>query len=224
MSTPPCPDPLRYRWIKGKGGGYWRLNRGERSGATLNKSLAKNSSTMSKSSPAASRLRHVLEPWLRGLMIEKVHSKITGLFTKTYNSKGKIDFSMLNGLEFQPSYPWKKMYHGVYKVEETDKQVIIDLSLEVPDVETQSGMATNYYFEAILVYGNPQKENGLKAYHEESVLYSYGKAYNNCKLTIDLPKGKETRMIILKLNTLEGNESARHHKNYRMKVVWVSQN
>ena len=222
MKIPPCPDPLRYKWIKSKSGGYWRLNRGERSEPTLNKSLAKNSTTMSKSSPAASRLRHVLEPWLRGLLIEKVHSKITGLFTKTYNKKGKIDFSMLKGVEFQPSYPLKEMYFGVCTVEETDELIVIDLTLEFTDVVAQSKMATNFYFEAIMVYGNPQKENRLRAYHEESQLYAFDKKYKDCKLTFDLPKGSDNRMIILKLNTLEGNEAAAHSKNYRMKVVWVS--
>ena len=218
---PPCPDPLRYKWIKTKGGGYWRLKRGELTEATLNKSLAKNASAMSKSSPAASRLRRVLEPWLRGLEIEKVQSKITGLFTKTYNKKGKIDFSLLKGLELQPSLPLNRIYKGVYTVEEVDKQIIIKLPLQEYFVTAQGPLATNYYFEAIEVWGNPQKENGLKAYHEESKLYPFGRNNGKCELAVDLSKGKDPCLVILKLSSLEGNELALHPKNYGMKVVAV---
>lgn len=92
--------------------------------------------------------------------------------------------------------------------------------------EGRSGQATQQagkrlLFEAILLWGQPDKAKGLKAESDTSPLYGFGEKKLECKLTITLPIQKLPWMLMLKLSCHERNKPANASRNYGMKVVGV---
>jgi hypothetical protein len=86
-------------------------------------------------------------------------------------------------------------------------------------MKAQNRLATEFYFELVLLYGDANEEWGLRTENVESQLYVYGeKTKKVCVLELDLPE-QEDWCVILKVSSLEGNQLAVHPMHYRMRVV-----
>ena len=93
-------------------------------------------------------------------------------------------------------------------------------SLGGKNIELVHSIATEFYFEAVMVWGDPMKEKGLKVDAVESKLYPIkGEVKGPCVLRLDLPAKKEPWMVLLKVSCLEGNELAHSPRHYGVKVV-----
>lgn len=219
---PPCPDPERYVVVKTDEGYYWRRKRGTVRKATVNEAFARNAETAKITRPATVRLFNKLEPFIRGLKMGKKHMTIAGLFMKTYNKNGVIDFSMLKGQELNDANTLDKIFHGEYKAEIQHDHVQVMLQFKNGTVKRQNTLVTDYYFEVVLVSGDLTKDKKLFVEGESSELFAFGqKKLSDCKLELPLPRKKIPWMLLLKVNCHEGNELAYHPKNYAMKVVAV---
>lgn len=218
---PPCPDPDSYVLVKTEEGYYWRRKRGTVKKARLNPVLARNTITAQKTGPAASRLLRVLEPYTRGIKKGGINLRIAGLFMKTYHAKGVIDFSMLKGLELNDGYPLDHLVQHEYSVQQNKQSVCVQTKAGF--VQAKNKLATGYYFDAVLVYGNPEEEAGLTVVAESSSLYSFtDRNIYDVELLLPLPAVGIPWMLLLKISCLEGNELGLHPKHYGIKVVAVN--
>lgn len=214
-----CPgDPNDYKLIHSKEGKYWRKKRGTIKPIEINDSLRKNVNLMSILSPAAARISSSLRPFFIGFKTGRLNVRIASCLRKSFKEKNEIQFSYLKGLEFQNDHPLDRMVLSK-TVQSNDNIITIDIITGVNYIIPQNKVATDYYFEAILVYGDLNKEKALKTESVESQLYSFSNATKGkCILTLPKPK-KNDWMVLLKISCLEGNQMAVHHKHYRMVVV-----
>jgi hypothetical protein len=217
---PPCPDPATYILVKTKEGNFWRRKRGTVTKAALNTAFKANSRAQQVVMPAASRILRKLEPHTRSLSMGRITIKMAGKLLKKYKEKGYIHFAALEGMELQEEYPLDRLLQADYSIKEKNGELIITIDLKKGMVKPQNALVTEYYFEAIVLYGNALKEKGLRIHSVESPLFSFRKkTVTICELRIDMPPAGKPWLLLLKVNCLEGNELAHHHKNYAMKVV-----
>jgi len=216
---PPCPgDPRDYVWVKAKEGAHWRRKRGSVGGARLNAGYQASANATTVVSPAAASVRAALMPFLKGLDTGRLNIRIANAFRKSLKEKGSLELTYLKGVELQNAYPLEEMLHQ-YRVIVKEKTVQIEIPIDKTNVKALNRLVSNYFFEAVLLYGDVNKKGGLKVKSVESVLYGFGgKPETNCILELSLPK-KQEWCLLLKLSSLEGNQLAAHTKHYRMKVV-----
>lgn len=220
---PPCPDPEKYALVKTDEGYYWRRKRGTVKKATVNEAFARNAATAKITRPATVRLFNILEPYTYGLKSGKKHMAVAGLFMKCYNQKGIIDFAMLKGIELNSANTLDNLFHGAYTTAIQNNQVELTLSFKNGTVKRQNNLATDYYFEIVLVSGDVTKDKKLYVESESSELFAFGqKKIPDYKLELSLPRKKVPWMLLLKVNCHEGNELAHHPKHFAMKVIAVS--
>lgn len=218
---PPCPDPEGYILVKTGEGYYWRKKRGTVKKASLNTALARNVATSKLTGPAASRVLRKLEPFTRDLQMGRMTLKIAGLLMKGYHRTGGIDFSMLAGLEFNTAQPLDKLLHGRYEVVQDEKRLRVQL--QTGDVAQRNNLVTDYYFDAVLLYGYPVNDDTLKTIATTSPLFSFtDKTVDTIELMLPVPPADIPWVLLLKISCLEGNELAANPKHYAMKVVKTS--
>jgi hypothetical protein len=83
---------------------------------------------------------------------------------------------------------------------------------------------TEFFFELIVVWGNPMKEGGLRVDATESKKYERYAAYEEaCILKVDLPVKRGPWMGLIKVTCLEDGELPRNPRHYGMKVVAVGE-
>ena len=217
---PPCPgNPQDYVWVESKERKHWRRKRGSVGIAHLNAAYQCANERTRVASPAARRVRRAIEPYLRGISTGRLNNRICNAFRKSLKEKQGIELAYLKGIEMQRDYPLEQMLVCNYKVWVTKKKVRIEIPVERGSVKSFNKLVSDYYFEAVLLHGDANKERGLKTQCIESKLYSiYGEAKGICILELVVPKDEDW-CVLLKLSSIEGNEVAAHTKHYRMKVI-----
>jgi hypothetical protein len=91
-------------------------------------------------------------------------------------------------------------------------------------MEPKSGLVTDYYFEAILLYGDVTKENGLRIDSVISPLYPFKKTpETTCVLTLQLSGTTFPWMVLLKASCQEKDQPSVHYKHFGMQVVMVGE-
>ena len=217
------PDPKRFEDVHTKGGWYRREKR--KKGTKVNPVLKKNVHTMTESLAAADRLIAKLDPWVRDLELVTVRMNIAANFTKRYNITGKADFMLMKGLDLQPYRKLDELLRAPYRVDIVKDEVIIKIDVGERSLELTHSIATEFYFDAVILWGNPMEEKGLRVDGVESKLYSIkSKKAEKCVLRLDLPGKKMPWMVLLKVSCLEGNELAINTRHYGMKIVEVGGN
>ncbi len=221
---PPCPDPGLYMLIKKEEGYYWRRKRGTVKKAMLNPVLAKNAVVAKITGPATSRILKRLRPFTHGLKTGSVHLTINNKLIKAYYEKETIDFRLLKELELNAKHPLEKILLCRYRVTTSDDLLHINIPLQKESVYKHNNLVTNYYFDAVLLWGDARNDEELYLRHVSSALYSFENDHPApCELELPRPPGNKPWMLLLKLSCLEGNELAAHPKHYGMKVVSVNE-
>jgi hypothetical protein len=215
---PPSPDPGSYTWIATKEGGYWRKKRGTTKAATLNQSFKQGSSRMKLSAPAASRIVQKLRPYLKGLQPGRLTTRISGELRKGLKEADGVSLVSLKSIDLQPEYPFGDLLQAEVNIEQTAHELILAIPIAEHTIRRLNNLVTNYYFELVLLYGDANKEYGLRIESEDSETYEIEKDYPaDCKLRAVLPE--QPWIALLKVNCIEGNELAGSPKLYGMKVV-----
>ncbi len=219
--NPPCPgNPEDYVLIKTKEGVFWRRKRGSIKPVSLNHGFQIAVEATKIVAPAAKRIITALQPYLSGLHTGRLNIRISNALRRSLKETKGLKLSYLKGIEVQAEHALEQMLYA-YKAGVDDKGVYIEIPIDKGVVKAQNRLATHYYFEALLVYGDVNKEKGLRIKDVESPLYPINsKTKAICVLSLPLP-AKGDWMAVLKLSCLEGNELAAHPKHYRMKVVEV---
>lgn len=218
---PPCPDPEQYILIKTKEGDFWRRKRQKQS--PVNRGFSANVSATEIVSPAVKRIRNKLEAYTHKLDTGRLHGRLTGLLNKTYKAKGFIDYSGLKGFEFQPDHPLARLLLTQYEVNKGFEFTELLIPVTSGVLKKHNDLVTDFYFEGILLFGNPLADEPLQTAYALSKPYSFTDTVEeDCKIVLPLPEKNVPWMLMLKVSCLEGNEMAVHVKHYGMRVVVVS--
>jgi hypothetical protein len=222
------PDPIvpfsdDYIWVRTKEGSYWRRKRGTVKPAKLNDAFTENLKQLKLTAPAAKRMADRLQPFIAHLETGRIKLLFSHFLRKGLKESGRVNFSLLKDYEFQERFPLSGLLLS-HQVQETKQQVTVTIPIDYRTIKWQSDLVTDYYFELILLHGDPMKERGLRIESVESPLYPFDPnnewmKKSTCTISIELPSGKNPWMVMLKLNSHEGNELAYHPRHYRMKVV-----
>jgi hypothetical protein len=218
--TPPCPgNPEDYTLVESKEGMYWRKKRGTKKPAKINTALEVNVNATGIVSPAARRARSALRPYMEGIRTGRLNIRIGKVLRRALKEGKPLGVGLLKGIELQGEYPLNGLVTANYQVSVKGDSVRIEIPIASYSVWPLNPLVTDYYFEAVLLYGDLSKEWGLRTESVVSPLYSYRERSEGvCVLELDLPKEREW-CLVLKLSSLEGKELAAHPKHYRMKVV-----
>jgi hypothetical protein len=216
----PPPDLHNYTLIKTKEGSYWRRKRGTVNPAKLNATLKRSSRAMAVTSPAARRIKDKLHPFLQRLDTGRFIAIVSGKLRKAYNQTGKISLLPLQGYEMQPYFHLNQLLDTSYNVFEKKGEIIIEINLGSRSVRQLNQIVTEYYFDAILLHGDPSKPNGLRIESDTSPLYDINsRKQTTCRLSLLLPTKKTSWIVLLKVSCREGDEPAAHPRHYGMKVI-----
>ena len=214
------PDPNLYIDVRTKDGWYRRKKRP--SGTPLNKAYSESNNAMKLSAPAASRLLNKLEPWLRELEKGRILSKISGGLRKRFLETGRMDYAYLKNLDIQPAHKLSMLLRTSYHIDLSKNSATIKIQIRKNSLYLPKSIATHFFFEAIILWGNPMKERGLKVESEESKLYTLNKdVREECILSVNIPHQNEPWMLLLKVSCLAGNEMAHHPRHYALKVIAI---
>lgn len=220
---PPCPDPERYILVNSKEGAHWRRKRGTVTEARLNAVFTKNVDNSKVASPAAKRMVQKLRPFLSELNTGRLTAKLAGALIKAINQHGYADFSFLNGFDFQHPHLDKLLYAQI-TINRNGNDFTISIPLAPYYIEPKNALVTDYYFEAILLYGDVTIDNGLRIDSSISPLYAFESTVRTtCVLTLQLPTTSFPWMIILKLSCQEENRPSVHPNHFGMKVIMVGE-
>lgn len=215
---PFCADPENRVLVETRERVFWRKKR--RKGG-LNDAFATNVDLSKICGPAARRLVQRLRPFMKGIEAGRITLRISNALRKTLKEEKQLSLSALEGEEMQRDYSLHQLLLVPYNVAVEGLTCIIRIGIEEKCVKKQNRLVTHFYFEGILLYGDLEKENGLRTEHAESKLYAFGKEPKEvCELRLLLPDYGDWA-VLLKVSCLEGNELAVHPKHYGMKVVNV---
>jgi hypothetical protein len=221
---PPCPgNPEDYFWLESRERPHWRRKRGSVGKAQLNAGFRDSNDRTLQASPAARRVRNALAPFLRGITTGRLNNRICNAFRKSLQESDGLRLVYLKRVEMQRDHPLDRMLVCDYKIRTDEKKVRIEIPVEWSSVKPFNNLVTNFYFEAVLLYGDASIEKGLHTRSVESALYPIHTATKSvCVLELELPQ-REDWCVLLKISCLEGKELAAHTKHYRMKVVGASE-
>lgn len=198
-TIPPCPDPDKYVLVRGKYRYFWRKKRGTgEKPAVLNEVLARSAAITGKTFRAAKHMMSLLSVFTQRMELGMTTTRVAGAFKKAYLKSGKMDFSFMDKIRFQEDYPIHKLFVG-----HVHKQIVrgsLQLSIGVGslNVYPPSPVATGYQLHAILLYGDPSKDRGIKIETEESRIFSFKeKGHIECPLSLVLPAKNKPWMLLL---------------------------
>jgi hypothetical protein len=216
---PPCPDPEKYILVKAKEGPYWRRKRGTVKPARLNRVFAQNVINNKVASPAAKRIIQKLRPWLQDLNTGRLTARLAGQLIKTLNQQGCLDFSLLKGFEFQ-QLALGRLLRSKPIVVQQGIDITVYIHLYRNTVTRRDDLVKDYYFEAILLYGDMTADNGLRIDSTISQLYSFeDTSWKVCEMDLQLPEEGVTWMVIVKTICQEEGRQSVHPRHFDMGVV-----
>jgi hypothetical protein len=217
---PPCPgNPEDYVFVKTKEGEFWRRKRGTVKPAVLNSAWQASSEATRIVAPAAKRVINALRPYLHGIYTGRLNTRIGKAFRKSLKEGKGLSLEYLKGLELQDHHPLDRTVTGLLKIVKGPDSVRLEILTGKGSVVALNPLVTDYWFEAVILYGDAGEEGGLRTGSVESQLYAYKDGNEGlCVLELDVPE-KGDWCVLLKMSSLEGNEMAIHPRHYRMKVV-----
>lgn len=222
-TIPPCPDPDKYVLVKGKYRYFWRKKRGTLKPAVLNEVLARSAAITGKTNRAAKQMMSLLSVFTQRMSLGMTTTRVAGAFKKAYLKTGKMDFQFMNGFLFQEDYPIHKLFTGhVYK-QIVRGSIQLHIGVGGPNVHAPSRTAESYQLHAIMLYGDPSKDRGIRIETDESKTYLFKeKEHIDCYLSLVLPPKNRAWMVLLHISSKLNVPIAAGSKYHAMMVVMTS--
>lgn len=209
------PDPGRYIIVHTKEGDILRA---KRTSPFINEAF--KAMAAETCSAAAKQILMRLKPFT-GQMTGRMNVRLSGKIRSAKKQTGSYNYSLLYGFELQKEYPLENLYTGQYRVRKEGQTIHINIPVEKGYIQARNSLATNYYFEAVALFGDAMIPNSLRVEDDKSSLFDFEKTY---KTTVDfafvLPPGMPY-LIWLKVGCMEGHQAAYHPMHYGMRVVAV---
>ncbi len=216
---PPNPDPERYITVCCSDGKYYhRLMRGQRKPARLNSAFLFNQQITTMLSPAARAISQALKPYTYKLETPRFHNNLLNALRKFYKEQNQLGYSYCTNIEIQNAFPLDRMLCSPIKVVQQNN--IIDTSFSVNKLNCpQLGpLLTEYWFQAILLAGNPLTPSGISVTDQQSELFSYLQPPNlQMQFHFELPASPW--MLLLKMSCYEGIQVATHPGYHPIKII-----
>jgi hypothetical protein len=191
--------------------------------AGLNEVLRKNAAATGVASPVAKKIFDKLQPYLAGLRTGRFIANVSSRLKQSLVASGELNFSFLEGYDLQPDYPFSNFFRAFCNVSERPDELIMEIPIDRHTVKLTSRFVTGYYFEAILLYGDPMKKKALKTESETSPIYPVDARFEaTCRLSLILPAGNIPWILLLKLSCVEGTTQDTHPSRNGMKVIKVN--
>lgn len=217
--VPHCSDPENHVLVETRENVFWRKKRRR---GKLNETFAANVDLSKICGPAAGQIVRKLRPFMKGIDAGRITLRMSNALRKFLKEKKQLSLSALDGIEMQRDYSLHQLLIAPYEVVVEELACRIRIGIEEACVKKHNTLATNFYFDGIILYGDVTKEGGLKLAIVESKLYAFGSALTEvCELSLPLPEEDQSWIVLLKVSCLEGNEMAVHPKHYGMKVISV---
>ena len=210
---PFCPDPENHVLVKGKHRPYWRK---KREVEPYNRALAENAELSKIVSRVASTVLQKLAPYTLSLSMGNVHLRLAHGFRRAVKERGGLDYQSLVDFDFQPDRLMSRSGPSIDTVQTRDT---LDVLVKVLPgrVKYGSNRITHFFYELILLYGDPADSSSLRIETAASVLYPYKDTPSEkCVLSMVLPEGKPW-MALVKLHCVEATRW--DNGFYAMKVV-----
>lgn len=218
-TLPDCPGrPEHYTLVRTKEGVYWRLKRGSRKPATLNESFSRSKNLTSMVAPVAKRIRDALRPWIRSMQTSRLQIRICMALRKSFKEQGQLKLAALKGLELAEEKLGDLLDPPV-EVRVDESRIRVGLPIDYYTFKHLNNLVTHAWIEAVVVFGDPNRDDGLHTESVSSPLYAVRSAEEHrCELQLDLPPVPDWCLVVT-VSCLEGHEMAHHAKWYRGRVV-----
>jgi hypothetical protein len=217
--VPHCSDPENHVLVETRESLFWRRRRKR---GKLNEAFTTNVDLSKICGPAASKIVRNLRPFMKGIDAGRITLRVSNALRQFLKDKKQLSLSALEEIEIQRDYLLHQLLLVPYEVVVEELTCTIRIGIGEACVKKQNTLATNFYFEGMILYGDVTKEGGLKLDTVESKLYAFGSEPTEvCELNLALPEEDQWWIVLLKVSCLERNEMAVHPKHYGMKVVKV---
>ncbi|MGV3528665.1 MAG: hypothetical protein ACO1OO_07215 [Flavisolibacter sp.] len=221
-NLPPCPDPANMHLAEDADGFFWKYNRGVLTELKLNDTVERNKNLTGPTNKAGVNILSRLHPFLQGIRRQGLNGRVAGAIKRGINRHGVANYAELAGFEWQQEHAFGGLVQAPVAVTLENGQAKVGFELWPATVRRFNTLVTHYYFDAVLLYGDPMLADELKTEHSESALYSFdAEGKTDVELVLELPTDGVPWMLMLKVSCLEGPELAMHPKFYRMKVLRV---
>lgn len=216
---PHCSDPENHVLVETRENVFWRKRRRR---GKLNEAFVTNVDLSKICGPAASKIVRNLRPSMKGIDAGRITLRFSNALRQFLKEKKQLNLSALEGIEIQRDYLLHQLLLVPYEVVVEELTCTIRIAIGKACVKKQNTLATNFYFEGMILYGDVTKEDGLKLDTVESKLYTFGSEPTEvCELSLSLPEEDQQWIVLLKVSCLEANEMAVHPKHYGMRVISV---
>jgi hypothetical protein len=216
---PPNPDPERYIVVKTRDRLYhYRLKRGSIKPAFLNGAFLQNQQLTSLLSPAAKKVRTALWPYTENMKTPKLHNQLLTGLKKYYKEFHQPGFKYLRGLNLQHQYPLDKLLHAQINKTTEAGNFIISFLLNDLNFPKVGPLLTDYYFEAVLLFGDILGEEPMQELSQRSELFSFSEPPNQL-YTFSFQLPHQSWMLLLKAACFERDQKATNPKYYGMQII-----
>lgn len=218
---PPPADAhlVPYVLVHAKKGWHYRRARGTVTKATLNQGFQAQVDAMAIAAPVAKQLVLRMRSSLHGIHRGRFIARLSAALRSVWTQKGYMDYSTLLDFDFQPEHPLDNLLKSAVWKDWKENLCSIKLDLHRTTGTLVNSISTDYYFELILLSGDPLDPDGLRVDSTESKLYTL-KTEETCHLSMLVPDDRPW-MLMLKMSCLEGRELANASRYYGMKVIAV---
>ena len=218
----PPPDPHNYVFVNSKEGGYYRRKRGSVKEATLNIQFQGTADAMKIVAPVAKMIRYKLHSFLSDMDCGRFLGNFSGKIVKAYAETGTINYKYLKDYDIHIAHPLSNLVRAGYSIRQVNENIHLHIPIDTGTVKQFHDSATGYYFDAVLLHGNPLMENGIRVESEVSPLYTFeSNVKDGCNFEFLLPENTYPWMVLLKCTCVEDRELLAGGRYRGMKVVAV---
>ena len=205
---PPCPDP------------------GLKKPAMLHAKQQENAGLVKKTNSAGSHIYGALQPYLGDLALRRIFNKMITLLRTGFKKDGRLDVSVLRGLDLQKDYPLRKLVRGVFQWQHVEEDHVFRFRIDIPErngalLKRNKQMKT-YRFIIILVHGNPERDGSMKLKSVKSKEYSFEGTgtVEECLLELSYkPQPGQQWLFCLRAECMEGKKMASHPKSRALLIL-----
>ena len=219
-NIPFCPDPENHVLVNTREGSYWRLKPAHN---PLNEAMARNAHLTKIVSRAASTVLNKLSPFTSTLSMGRVNLRMGHGLRRSMKERNRLDYLGLKDFEFQPDYPIARLFKGWPEVKLSSNSLEATIALSPGIVKQHNRLVTSFFFELILLHGDPADETSLRTECDTSEHFVFKETIDvyrkKCTLSLILPENARPWMALIKVNCLEGNQMARSARHYGLKVL-----
>jgi hypothetical protein len=90
--------------------------------------------------------------------LQRVSVKIAGAFKKSCLKTGKMDYSLLEDLDFQEEHPFSNLIKGHISKTIVNDSIYLRIHVGKACFKKLTNMVTGYELHAIMLFGDPAKE------------------------------------------------------------------